>query len=56
MKKDAFYADVRHFNDPLDYSLWDDDVPRELFYKILDKANKDYRPLFHRYNKLKKVF
>lgn len=54
MKKDAFYADVRHFNDPLDYSLWDDDVPRELFYKILDKANKDYRPLFHRYNKLKK--
>lgn len=54
MKKDAFYADVRHFNDPLDYSLWDDDVPRELFYKILDKANKDYRSLFHRYNKLKK--
>ncbi|MBO6046904.1 MAG: oligoendopeptidase F [Erysipelotrichaceae bacterium] len=54
MKKDAFYADVRKFENPLVASLWKDDVPEELFYKILEKANKQYRPLFHRYNKLKK--
>lgn len=27
---------------------------KTMFYKILDKANKQYRPLFHRYNALKK--
>lgn len=54
MKKDAFYAKVRRYNSPLAYAQWDDDVPEELFYKILDKANKQYRPYFHRYNQLKK--
>lgn len=54
MKKDAFYADVRKFDSPLEASLFDDNVPTSLFYKILDKANKEYRPLFHRYNALKK--
>ena len=54
IKKDAFYADVRKFKDPLAASLWKDDVPEALFYKILDKANGEYRPLFHRYNALKK--
>ncbi len=54
MKKDAFYADVRKFKDPLAAAQWNDEVPEDLFYKILDKANKQYRPLFHRYNVLKK--
>lgn len=54
MEKDAFYANVRNFNDPLEASLFNDNVPTDLFYKILDKANKEYRPLFHRYNALKK--
>jgi len=54
MKKDAFYADVRKFKDPLAASQWNDDVPEELFYIILKKANEDYRPLFHKYNALKK--
>ena len=54
MKKDAFYADVRKFTSPLEASLFDDDVPTELFFKILKKANEDYRPLFHRYLALKK--
>ena len=31
-----------------------DDVPTDLFFKILDKANNEYRYLFHRYNHLKK--
>lgn len=54
MKKDAFYADVRKFNNPLEASLFDDNVPSKLFFKILEKANKEYRPLFHKYNALKK--
>ena len=54
MKKDAFYADVKKFDSPLEASLFDDNVPTSLFFKILDKANKQYRPLFHRYNALKK--
>lgn len=54
MEKDAFYADVRKFNSPLEASLFNDNVPSELFFKILEKANKEYRPLFHKYNYLKK--
>lgn len=54
MKKDAFYSDIRHFKTPLEASVFNDDVPSTLFFKILDKANKEYRHLFHRYNRLKK--
>lgn len=54
MKKDAFYADVKKFDTPLAASLFDDNVPTSLFFKILEKANQQYRPLFHRYNALKK--
>lgn len=54
MEKDAFYADVRKFSSPLTASLFNDNVPEKLFFKILEKANKEYRPLFHRYNHLKK--
>lgn len=54
MKKDAFYADVKKFKSPLEASLFDDNVPTSLFYKILEKANKEYRHLFHQYNSLKK--
>lgn len=54
MKKDAFYSDVRHFSSPLEASVFNDDVPSSLFFKILEKANHEYRYLFHRYNRLKK--
>ncbi|MEG0276550.1 MAG: oligoendopeptidase F [Coprobacillus sp.] len=54
MKKDAFYADVKKFDNPLEASLFDDNVPSSLFFKILEKANNQYRPLFHKYNALKK--
>lgn len=54
MKKDAFYSDIRHFETPLEASVFNDDVPSSLFFKILDKANHEYRHLFHRYNRLKK--
>ena len=49
-----FIADIRHFDSPLAASVFNDDVPTDLFFKILDKANNEYRYLFHRYNHLKK--
>lgn len=54
MKKDAFIAKIRHFNNGLEASLFADQVPTSLFEKILKEANETYRPLFHRYNALKK--
>ena len=54
MKKDAFLAKTRHFEDSLAASLFADQAPSELFHKILEQANEKYRPLFHRYNALKK--
>lgn len=54
MKKDAFYSDVRKFDNSLEASVFDDDVPSDLFFKVLDSANNKYRHLFHRYNRLKK--
>lgn len=55
MKKDAFMAEVRHFDNSLEASLFADNAPTILFEKILQKANVDYRPYFHRYNALKKT-
>lgn len=54
MKKDAFYANVRKFDSSLVASVFHDDVPTDLFFKVLDMANRKYRPLFHKYNELKK--
>ena len=54
MKKDAFYANVRKFDSSLAASVFDDDVPTDLFFKVLEHANVKYRPLFHKYNALKK--
>ncbi len=54
MKKDAFYSEVRKFSNPLEASVFDDDVPSDLFFKVLKHANVTYRPLFHEYNSFKK--
>lgn len=54
MKKDAFYANARKFSSSLEASVFGDDVPSTLFFKVLKHANVTYRPLFHRYNALKK--
>lgn len=54
MKKDAFYANVRKFDSSLEASVFADDVPSDLFFKVLKMANEKYRHLFHRYNQIKK--
>ena len=54
MKKDAIYAKIRKFESPLAASVYHDDVPEDLFFKILEMANEKHRPLFHQYNSLKK--
>ncbi|WRK53894.1 hypothetical protein SD457_01940 [Coprobacillaceae bacterium CR2/5/TPMF4] len=38
----------------MEASVFDDDVPSDLFFKVLESANVKYRHLFHRYNRLKK--
>lgn len=54
MNKDEIYADIRNFNSGLEASLFDDEVPVELFDKVINHANVTYRPSFHKYMKLKK--
>lgn len=54
MKKDSIYAKIRKFNSPLEASVYHDDVPADLFFKILEMANNKHRPFFHQYNSLKK--
>lgn len=38
MKKDVFYANVRKFDNALEASVFDDDVPSDLFFKILEQC------------------
>ena len=54
MKKDAFYANVRKFDSSLAASVFADDVPSDLFFKVLSMANEKYRHLLHRYYSLRK--
>ena len=37
-----FLSKVRKFDTPLESSLFEDEVPKELFYKVLDMANNKY--------------
>ena len=55
-EKDAFIVIFVILIHSLAASVFNDDVPTDLFFKILDKANNEYRYLFHRYNHLKKKF
>lgn len=54
LKKDVFYSKVRKFNSPLEYSIFSDNVPKELFYKVLDFANNKYHNYLHEYINLRK--
>lgn len=54
MDKDETYARIRNFDSALEASVFDDDVPSSLFFKVLEHANQTYRPALHDYFKLKK--
>ena len=42
IKKDVFYSNIRKFKTPLEASVFGDEVTEELFYKVLEAANKTY--------------
>lgn len=46
MKKDVFYSKARKFNSPLEASTFGDEVSEDLFYKVLQAANKDYHQYY----------
>jgi len=49
MKKDAFFSKVRRFKTPLEASIFGDEVPEELFYKVLETANQKYHNYYLEY-------
>lgn len=46
MKKDAFYSKIRKFKTPLEASVFADEVGEDLFYKVLETANKTYHQYY----------
>lgn len=54
IKKDVFYSKVRNFNTPLEFSIFDDAAPKELFYKVLYMANNKYHNYLLDYVELRK--
>lgn len=46
MKKDAFYSKIREFKTPLEASVFGDEVGEDLFYKVLETANKTYHQYY----------
>lgn len=49
MKKDVFYSKVRKFKSPLEASVFGDEVSEDLFYKVLETANKTYHGYYLEY-------
>ncbi len=49
MKKDAFYSQIRKFKTPLEASTFGDEVSEDLFYKVLETANKTYHGFYLEY-------
>lgn len=46
LKKDVFYAKFRKFKDPLEAATFSDEVTEDLFYMILNSANKKYHSYY----------
>lgn len=49
LKKDVFYSKVKKFDSSLDVATFNDEVSKELFYMILDNANKKYHKYYIEY-------
>ncbi len=54
MKKNVFLSEARKFNSPLEYSLFSDNVPKELFHKVLDMANNKFHSYLQDYIEIRK--
>ena len=56
IKKDVFYSKVHKFDSPLEASLFSDNAPKELFYKVIDMAlNKYHKHLLEYVDIRKKI-
>lgn len=49
LKKDVFYSKVKKFKNSLDATTFSDEVNEELFYMILENANKKYHKYYIEY-------
>lgn len=49
LKKDVFYSKVKKFDSSLDAATFSDEVNKELFYMILENANKKYHKYYIEY-------
>lgn len=47
---DKFYAQLKNFNSVLDMKLFSEDIPKEVFYKIIEVVNKNL-PILQKYVK-----
>ena len=54
IKKDVFYSKVRNFNSPLEASQFEDNAPKELFYKIIHMALDKYHSYLLDYVEIRK--
>lgn len=53
VKRDTFYAHARHYSSALEAALAADNVPTEVFYKVIETFKK-HLPVWHRYWDIKR--
>lgn len=53
VKKDIFYANVRHYDSALEYALEDDNIPTSVYDNLINTVH-DSLPLMHQYISLRK--
>ena len=53
VKKDLFFAKARGYNDCLEYSLASNNIPTDVYYKLVEAVNANLEPL-HKLTRLRK--
>lgn len=53
VKKDIFYANVRHYSSALEFALEDDNIPISVYDNLIDAVHESL-PLMHKYISLRK--
>ncbi|WP_058485903.1 oligoendopeptidase F [Defluviitalea phaphyphila] len=53
IKKDVFFARTRKYSSSLEYALFDDNIPVEVYNNLIDTVH-EHLPLLHKYVSLKK--
>ena len=53
LKVDKFYTEIHNHNSALEYSLFGNNLPKEIYYSLIDNVNKNLK-LNHEYLKIRK--